>query len=146
MLSVAGTVYSSYIYPLSFPTYIYSSCYSPLSLSLYLPLAFTPSTRIKTQTFAIINGVFLTWKASKSVHYRWKCLFINITVVWYLLRLLQLKYKRTRMTDIFRQMSQSNWAIVGTWLHQIWCSRSRRRAEKVDKRMVLVHTHGLFIT
>jgi hypothetical protein len=26
------------------------------------------------------------------------------------------------------------------------CSRSRRRAEKVDKRMVLVHTHGLFIT
>jgi hypothetical protein len=27
-----------------------------------------------------------------------------------------------------------------------WCSRSRRRAEKVDKRMVLVHTHGLFIT
>jgi hypothetical protein len=25
-------------------------------------------------------------------------------------------------------------------------SRSRRRAEKVDKRMVLVHTHGLFIT
>ncbi len=26
------------------------------------------------------------------------------------------------------------------------CSRSRRRAEKVDKRMVLVYTHGLFIT
>jgi hypothetical protein len=27
-----------------------------------------------------------------------------------------------------------------------YCSRSRRRAEKVDKRMVLVHTDGLFIT
>ncbi len=27
-----------------------------------------------------------------------------------------------------------------------YCSRSRRRAEKVDKRMVLVHTHGVFIT
>jgi hypothetical protein len=26
------------------------------------------------------------------------------------------------------------------------CSRSRRRAAKADKRMVLVHTHGLFIT
>ncbi len=26
------------------------------------------------------------------------------------------------------------------------CSRSRRRAEKVDKRMVLEYTHGLFIT
>ncbi len=26
------------------------------------------------------------------------------------------------------------------------CSQSRRRAEKVDKRMVLGHTHGLFIT
>ncbi len=26
------------------------------------------------------------------------------------------------------------------------CSRSWRRAEKVDKRMVLEHTHGLFIT
>jgi hypothetical protein len=26
------------------------------------------------------------------------------------------------------------------------CSRSRRRAAKGDKRMVLVHTHGLFIT
>ncbi len=26
------------------------------------------------------------------------------------------------------------------------CSGSRRRAEKVDKRMVLVYTHGLFIT
>ncbi len=25
-----------------------------------------------------------------------------------------------------------------------YCSRSRRRAEKVDKRMVLVHTHGFF--
>ncbi len=25
------------------------------------------------------------------------------------------------------------------------CSRSQRRAAKVDKRMVLVHTHGLFI-
>jgi hypothetical protein len=27
-----------------------------------------------------------------------------------------------------------------------YCSRSRRRAAKGDKRMVLVHTHGLFIT
>jgi hypothetical protein len=27
-----------------------------------------------------------------------------------------------------------------------YCSGSRRRAEKVDKRMVLVYTHGLFIT
>jgi hypothetical protein len=26
------------------------------------------------------------------------------------------------------------------------CSRSRRRAAKADKRKVLVHTHGLFIT
>jgi hypothetical protein len=26
------------------------------------------------------------------------------------------------------------------------CSRSRQRAAKADKRMVLVHTHGLFIT
>jgi hypothetical protein len=26
------------------------------------------------------------------------------------------------------------------------CSRSQRRAAKADKRMVLVHTHGLFIT
>ncbi len=26
------------------------------------------------------------------------------------------------------------------------CSVSRRRPQKVDKRMVLVHTHGLFIT
>jgi hypothetical protein len=31
-------------------------------------------------------------------------------------------------------------------LNQPDCSRSRQRAEKVDKRMVLVHTHGLFIT
>jgi hypothetical protein len=28
----------------------------------------------------------------------------------------------------------------------ISCSRSRRKAAKADKRMVLVHTHGLFIT
>jgi hypothetical protein len=27
-----------------------------------------------------------------------------------------------------------------------YCSRSRQRAEKVDKSMALVHTHGLFIT
>jgi hypothetical protein len=27
-----------------------------------------------------------------------------------------------------------------------YCSRSRWRAAKGDKRMVLVHTHGLFIT
>jgi Tfp pilus assembly protein PilZ len=26
-----------------------------------------------------------------------------------------------------------------------FCSRSRRRAAKGDKRMVLVHTHGIFI-
>jgi hypothetical protein len=35
-----------------------------------------------------------------------------------------------------------------TCLHELHttCSRSRRRAAKGDKRMVLVHTHGLFIT
>ncbi len=27
-----------------------------------------------------------------------------------------------------------------------YCSRSQRRAAKADKRMFLVHTHGLFIT
>ncbi len=27
-----------------------------------------------------------------------------------------------------------------------WCSVSRWRPQKVDKRMVLEHTHGLFIT
>ncbi len=39
--------------------------------------------------------------------------------------------------------------IILTFMHSIvfnYCSRSRRRAEKVDKRMVLVYTHGLFIT
>ncbi len=33
---------------------------------------------------------------------------------------------------------------LNTWVN--YCSRSRRRAAKADKRMVLVHTHGLFIT
>ncbi len=32
------------------------------------------------------------------------------------------------------------------YLKSYTCSRSRRRAAKGDKRMVLVHTHGLFIT
>ncbi len=37
----------------------------------------------------------------------------------------------------------------GTTIRKVpvpYCSRSRRRAAKADKRMVLVHTHGLFIT
>jgi hypothetical protein len=36
--------------------------------------------------------------------------------------------------------------VLGTAIQHDTCSRSRRRAAKADKRMVLVHTHGLFIT
>ncbi len=34
---------------------------------------------------------------------------------------------------------KENWTII-------YCSVSRWRPQKVDKRMVLEHTHGLFIT
>jgi hypothetical protein len=49
-------------------------------------------------------------------------------------------FKEIQETD---KNAYGNKAIKRT---QIYCSRSRRRAEKVDKRIKLDYTHGLFIT
>jgi hypothetical protein len=51
-----------------------------------------------------------------------------------------------RITGHGVKHNSANFGQVFT-AHGIYgCSGSWRRAEEVDKRMVLVHTHGLFIT
>ncbi len=60
-------------------------------------------------------------------------------------------YSRNRLTLLYYLFWKVTYLTVlyileTNWLCYYNCSRSRRRAAKVDKHMVLVHTHGLFIT
>jgi hypothetical protein len=51
----------------------------------------------------------------------------------------------TKGSKIHKRLIETS-ELKGDFVAHLKCSGSRRRAEKVDKRMVLEHTHGLFIT
>ncbi len=54
--------------------------------------------------------------------------------------------KEKSQNFLFSHGKKGGEILTGYTFRVGYCSVSRRRPQKVDKRMVLEHTHGLFIT
>jgi hypothetical protein len=111
----------SFLFYFLFPSFIFSgpNCLSWFSLVyMYYRWAPTHEFAVAKKAVNLCNSNFIKWcKGLKDQFVSRLCFLSNGSIFW---------------SETLRYFPNCSW--------------SRRRPQKVDKRMVLEHTHGLFIT